>query len=115
MKRRLTTAVLALALLTACADPIKGVVTSKEHEPERRWTTQTPVYHQVCTGSGTSRVCTQQLSHFRTDYHVDSEDWILLVETEDGKTHSREVSNDVWTSTEIGDVYDETAGKAERQ
>lgn len=74
---------------------VQVTVVEKEYEPERRWTTQTPIK--------VGNITTMQ-----TQYHYDDEDWVLISEGYDLDNElfrtKREVDEEVYKRTKMSDI-----------
>jgi len=99
--------VILSSLLLACdSKPIEGTVVNKYHE-DREDHSGLRLTPECGLGIDGSYTCGTAKLKYITD--IDDEDWVLEIKVcnQDGKckTHRREVSNEYWTSTEVGDHY----------
>lgn len=91
-----------------------GVVTKRWYEERREWDTSDPVYRTEChsTGSGKNQTttCSQVLSYFQTNHHVDDEDFMVTVhgcqENRPDKCRDEDwrLTSEWWASVAIGDT-----------
>jgi hypothetical protein len=98
--------VLALGGLAACA-VTSGTVTGKQHEPAREWTTYETDFDTRCTGTGSSRRCTQVADGVDEVEHATPECYRLDLKHEDGATGSVCVDRETFERVQVGDHYEE--------
>ncbi|MFG3710143.1 hypothetical protein [Micromonospora sp. NPDC047730] len=91
--------------LAACA-VTSGTVTGKQHEPAREWATYETDYDTRCTGTGSSRRCTQVPDGVDAVEHATPECYRLDLKHEDA-TGSVCVDRETFERVQVGDHYEE--------
>jgi hypothetical protein len=80
-------------------------VVSKHVEPEREYVSLVPIpqYTTICNKDG----CTSQFTHFLLfPYWIhDDQDWVLIIQNEDGRQTWLDVEQDVYDRVSVGDFY----------
>jgi ABC-type oligopeptide transport system substrate-binding subunit len=100
-----TAALMGALTLTACSSSLDhGTITGKKYVPENSYTYMQPVYTQQCTGSGSTRVCTQMLTAMIPIEMTDPECWRLNLR--DGKETGHVcVSKETWEAAKVGGTW----------
>lgn len=97
----------ALLVLVGCG-PDEGDIVDKQYREDMSYTTWGPVTHCTTyyTGTGTRRTSRQSCStRTESHYHYDPAQYWLMLRTEDGKVHRKDVSDDVWYRWNIGEHF----------
>ena len=93
----------AVLLLVGCGEEIKsGRVIEKDHAEARTYVQILPVYTgQTCVTINKTRSCTSNYIHLPFTLY-DDEDWMLRIETDEGKKGWVYVTPTVWNRVSIG-------------
>lgn len=100
-------AVLPVALLAACGEPVVGTVVSQNHRPSWVELYSQPMYGSRCSGTGKSRSCYSTVVGYYPATRFHAERWDLIVRDANGKNHTVSVHHQTFLNRPVGSSFSE--------